>query len=74
MEVEEQTRIIFNLSRMPTFTLSSRQVVNSALEDGMISRDEADAVVSALEAANITDSRILVNSLLDSEYDFKLLV
>ncbi len=66
MEVEEQTRIIFNLSRMPTFTLSSRQVVNSALEDGMISRDEADAVVSALEAANITDSRILVNSLLDS--------
>jgi len=66
MEVEEQTRIIFNLSRMPTFTLSSRQVVNSALEDGMISSDEADAVVSALEAANITDSRILVDSLSDS--------
>lgn len=66
MEVEEQTRIIFNLSRMPTFTLSSRQVVNSALEDGMISSDEADSVVSALEAANITDSRILVDSLSDS--------
>ena len=66
MEVEEQTRVIFNLSRMPTFTLSSRQVVNSALEDGMISSSEVDAVVSALEAANITDSRILANSLSDS--------
>ena len=66
MEVEEQTRIIFNLSRMPTFTLSSRQVVNSALEDGMISRGEVDAVVGALEAANITDARIFANSLSDS--------
>jgi hypothetical protein len=66
MEVAEQTRLIFNLSRMPTFTLSSRQVVFSALEDGMISSSEVDAVVSALEAANITDSRILANSLFDS--------
>jgi hypothetical protein len=66
MEVEEQTRIIFNLSRMPTFTLSSRQVVNSALEDGMISSGEVDAVVGALEAANITDARIFANSLSDS--------
>ena len=66
MEVAEQTRLIFNLSRMPTFTLSSRQVVYSALEDGMISSAEVDAVVVALEAANITDSRILANSLLDS--------
>ncbi len=66
MEVAEQTRLIFNLSRMPTFTLSSRQVVYSALEDGMISSAEVDAVVVALEAANITDSRILANSLSDS--------
>ncbi len=66
MEVAEQTRLIFNLSRMPTFTLSSRQVVYSALEDGMISSTEIDAVVVALEAANITDSRILANSLSDS--------
>ena len=66
MEVVEQTRLIFNLSRMPTFTLSSRQVVYSALEDGMISSAEVDAVVAALEAANITDSRILANSLFDS--------
>ena len=66
MEVAEQTRLIFNLSRMPTFTLSSRQVVYSALEDGMISSAEVDAVIVALEAANITDSRILANSLLDS--------
>ncbi len=66
MEVAEQTRLIFNLSRMPTFTLSSRQVVYSALEDGMISSAEVDAVVVALEAANITDSRILANSLFDS--------
>jgi hypothetical protein len=66
MEVAEQTRLIFNLSRMPTFTLSSRQVVFSALEDGMISSAEVDGVVSALEAANITDSRILANSLFDS--------
>nr|MCS5533292.1 hypothetical protein [Candidatus Poseidoniaceae archaeon] len=66
MEVAEQTRLVFNLSRMPTFTLSSRQVVFSALEDGMISSDEVDAVTSAFEAANITDSRLLANSLLDS--------
>jgi hypothetical protein len=66
MEVAEQTRLIFNLSRMPTFTLSSRQVVYAALEDGMISSAEVDAVVVALEAANISDSRILANSLSDS--------
>ena len=66
MEVAEQTRLVFNLSRMPTFTLSSRQVVFSALEDGMISSDEVDAVTSAFEAANITDSRLLANSLSDS--------
>ena len=51
---------------MPTFTLSSRQVVFSALEDGMISGDELDAVVAALEAANITDSMTLASSLFDS--------
>jgi len=66
MEIAEQTRIVFNLSRMPTFTLSSRQVVFSALEDGMISGDELDAVVAALEAANITDSMTLASSLFDS--------
>ncbi|MBT4070144.1 MAG: hypothetical protein HOL72_00280 [Euryarchaeota archaeon] len=66
MEIAEQTRVVFNLSRMPTFTLSSRQVVFSALEDGMISGNELDAVVAALEAANITDSMTLANALSDS--------
>jgi hypothetical protein len=70
MEALEQTRLEFNLSRMPTYTLSSRDVVASILEDGRIDESERVQALSILEATNITDAEILALALEDGRiYD-----
>jgi hypothetical protein len=65
MEVFEASKVTFNLSRMPTFTLSSRSVVNDALADYKISADEYQAVFDASEAANISNISQLLLALED---------
>ena len=74
MEVFEATVVSFNLSRMPTFTLSSREVVFNAFADYKISSTEYDAVLEAAEAANISNIAPLLLALedgivLDSEIE-----
>ncbi len=64
-EVLEVTELIFNYSRMPEFTESSRLVVSDALEDFEISEDERPNVVQALLWAGITDAESLVDAMLD---------
>ena len=75
MEVFEATMVTFNLSRMPTYTLSSRSIVDEALaNDYKISDDEYLEVFDALDAANITNIDQLLKALedgiiLDSEME-----
>ena len=74
MEVFEATVVSFNLSRMPTFTLSSREIVSNAFSDYRISSTEYDAVLEAAEAANISNIAPLLLALedgivLDSEIE-----
>lgn len=54
MEVFEATVVSFNLSRMPTYTLSSREVVNEALRDYKITPSEYELVLEVFENTNIT--------------------
>ena len=65
MEALEQTRVEANLSRMPTFTLSSRDIMASILEDGRIDATERDQAISVLIATNITAAEPLVAALED---------
>tara|TARA_B100000459_G_scaffold144698_1_gene107936 strand:- start:13389 stop:18071 length:4683 start_codon:yes stop_codon:yes gene_type:complete len=65
MEVFEASKVTFNLSRMPTFTLSSRTIVNDALADYKISKDEYQAVLQEADAANISNISQLLLALED---------
>ena len=65
-EIFEATELIFNYSRMPSFTESSRLVVSEALDDWEIEDDEREAVINALSWGGINDSAILVDIMADS--------
>jgi hypothetical protein len=54
MEVFEATVVSFNLSRMPTYTLSSREVVDEALRDYKITPAEYEQVLEVFDNTNIT--------------------
>lgn len=65
MEVFEASVVSFNLSRMPTFTLSSRDVVQNALADYKITKSEYTSVLEAAEPLNISNIEILLLALED---------
>lgn len=65
LEALEQTRVSFNLSRMPTFTLSSRDIISQILSDGRIDLTERNQAISIARAANITNVEILIIALED---------
>jgi hypothetical protein len=54
MEVFEATVVSFNLSRMPTYTLSSREVVDEALRDYKITPAEYEQVLEVFDNTNIS--------------------
>lgn len=73
MEALEQTLFKTNLSRMPTFTLSSREIMQEILEDGRIDITEQDQALSIMRAINITAGEVLVMALEDGRvYDEEL--
>ena len=70
----EATLVSFNYSRMPTFTLTSRSVVDEILEDYKVTPSEAPAFIEALKLANVSYAEIAANILedgvvLDSELE-----
>ncbi len=65
MEALEQTRFETNLSRMPTFTLSSRDIMASLLDDGRIDESERPQALSVLNAINVTAAETLVVAMED---------
>ena len=65
MEALEQTQLQFNLSRMPTFTLSSRDTVNAVLADGRVTEAERVQLESILDVLNVTDAEALALALED---------
>ena len=65
MEVFEASVVSFNLSRMPTFTLSSREVVQNVLADYKITESEYNSVLEATESLNISNIEILLLALED---------
>lgn len=65
VEALEQTQLQFNLSRMPTYTLSSRQTVNTILEDGRVSPGERLQLESILDLLNLSSAEALVLALED---------
>ena len=64
-EIFEATEIIYNYSRMPTFTASSRLVVDNALDDWEIDDDEREDVILNLEWGGINESATLVEVMAD---------
>ena len=64
-EVLEGTQLEFNYSRMTTFTESSRLVVSDALEDLVISEDERQGVIEALEWGGLTNVTDIVDAMED---------
>ncbi|MGB1475832.1 MAG: hypothetical protein ACPG73_06500 [Candidatus Poseidoniaceae archaeon] len=64
-EVLEVTEMIFNYSRMPEFTESSRLIVSQALADFEISEEEKAEVIQVAEWAGITDASDLIEALAD---------
>lgn len=64
-EVLEVTEMIFNYSRMPEFTESSRLIVSEALADFEISGAEKAEVIQVAEWAGITDAEALIEALAD---------
>ena len=70
----EATLVSFNYSRMPTFTLTSRSVVDEILEDYKVTPSEAPAFIEALQLANVSYAEIAADILedgvvLDSELE-----
>ena len=64
-EVLEVTELIFNYSRMPEFTQSSRLTVSEALADFEISEEEMPEVIQVAEWAGVTDAEALFEALAD---------
>lgn len=65
MESLEQTRVVFNLSRMPTYTLSSREAIAEILADGIVDEAERPQALSIIESTNVTGVESLVYALED---------
>jgi hypothetical protein len=64
-EFNEATAVTFNYSRMPTFTLSGRAVVDEILADYKVTALEAPAFIEALENANVSYAELAANILED---------
>ena len=67
VEAVENTYLEFNLTRMPTFTLSNRQIMENILEDGAISLDERAQAATIVEFLNITGGLDLIFALEDGK-------
>jgi hypothetical protein len=61
----EASLVSFNYSRMPTFTLSSRSVVNQILEDYKVTPAEAPAFIEALKIGNVSYPELAASILED---------
>ncbi|MEJ6563413.1 MAG: hypothetical protein QNL85_06890 [Euryarchaeota archaeon] len=61
----EATMVSFNYSRMPTFTLTSRSVVDAILADYQVSPDEVDDFIEALEQGNVSYPALAAEILAD---------
>jgi hypothetical protein len=65
MEALEQTRLEANLSRLPTFTATTRGPMEDILADGRIHESERVQALTILESINITAAETLVDALED---------
>jgi hypothetical protein len=65
MEALEQTRLEANLSRLPTFTATTRGPMEDILADGRIDESERVQALTILESINITAAETLVDALED---------
>lgn len=65
VEALEQTRIETNLSRMPTFTATSRGPMEDILRDGRIDASERVQALTIFQAINITAAEALVDAFED---------
>ncbi|MEC7503654.1 MAG: hypothetical protein VX524_00105, partial [Candidatus Thermoplasmatota archaeon] len=65
MEALEQTRLEANLSRMPTYTATTRGPMEEILQDGRIDAGERVRALAVLESINITAAEQLVDALED---------
>tara|TARA_B110000467_G_scaffold147677_1_gene152930 strand:- start:24972 stop:29612 length:4641 start_codon:yes stop_codon:yes gene_type:complete len=64
-EFMEATPVTFNYSRMPTFTLTGREIVDGILADYKVTAAEAPAFIEALENANVSYANIAAAILAD---------
>ncbi len=64
-EVLEATELVFNFSRMPDFTQSSREIVKDALADLKITEEESIQVMQALEWGGLSNVSKLLEVLED---------
>ena len=64
-EVLEATELVFNYSRMPDFTESSRNVVSDALKDFQLNQTEKVEVAQRLSWAGLSDAESLVEAMED---------
>ncbi len=71
MEALEQTRLETNLSRLPTFTLSSRDTMAGILADGRIDAQERAQAQSIFEAINLTAAEPLAAAMEDGRISAK---
>lgn len=73
MNVFEASVLDFNLTRMPTYTQSTKSVVDTALEDYKIDSNEREEIENALLESNITQFGDLLDALEDGVvYDFEM--
>ncbi|MBT5736398.1 MAG: hypothetical protein HOI28_06125, partial [Euryarchaeota archaeon] len=73
MNVFEASKLEFNLSRMPTYTQSTKAIVDAALTDYKVDTNEREAIDNALQEANITQFGDLLDALEDGViYDFEM--
>ena len=69
VEALEQTRLEANLSRLPTFTATTRGPMEDILQDGRIDATERVQALTILESINITAAEALVDALEDGRVD-----
>jgi hypothetical protein len=65
VEALEQTRLEANLSRLPTFTATTRGPMEEILHDGRIDATERTQALTILKSINITSAEALVDALED---------
>ena len=64
-EVLEATELVFNYSKMPDFTESSRNVVSNAFKDFKLNQTEKVEVAQRLSWAGLSDAESLVDAMED---------